>query len=233
MTENPSDSMRCRAQARHAQNIPIRGAMRKNEGRSSSMRRVRLEADVPARQLLPFGPPPLLEGEDAAAYDDLLVRISTAVKPTDIILDILVRDVVDLTWEALRLRRLKTALLTASAHIGLEVILKPLLDDGVAELVEAWARGERHAIERVKGILNSANLTMDAVIAQTVFEQIERLESMERMLAMAEARRNAALREIDRYRATRADAFRRAVDEVEHSPLQIVDMKSGGAKNAP
>ena len=99
-------------------------------------------------------------------------------------------------------------------------------------LVEAWARGERHGIQRVKGILNSANLTIDAVIAQTVFEQIEKLEGMERMLAMIEVRRNATLREIDRYRATRTDAFRRAVDEVEHSPLQIVDMKSSGAKNA-
>ena len=205
------------------------------------MKRVRLHesetrtvgrADGVALQLLPFGPPPLLESEDATAYDDLLTRISTAVKPTNIIEDIWVREFVDLTWEALRLRRLKTALLTASAHIGLEVILKPLLDDGVAELVEAWARGEPQAIQRVKGILNSANLTMDAVIAQTMFEQIEQLERMERMLATVEARRNAALREIDRYRATRAGVLRRTVDEVAQYPLQVVDMKSARPKSA-
>ena len=206
-------------------------------------RRVRLHAksetrtvdrtDGAALQLLPFGPPPLLEGEDSTAYDDLLARTSTTVKPTNIIEDIWVREIVDLTWEALRLRRLKTALLTASAHIGLEVVLKPLVDEGLVELVEAWARGEPQAIQRVKNILNSADLTMDAVIAQTVFEHIEQLERMERMLATVEARRNATLREIERNRATRADAFRRPVDEVEHSPLQIVDMKSNGAKNAP
>jgi hypothetical protein len=120
-----------------------------------------------AMQSLPFGPPPLLEGEDSNAYDELLARISTAVKPTDIIEDIWVREVTDLTWEALRLRRLKTALLSASAHIGLDLILKPLLDDAVVHLVEAWARGEQAAIQRVKDILNSANLSMDAVIAQT------------------------------------------------------------------
>jgi hypothetical protein len=33
-----------------------------------------------AGQLGLFGPPPLLEGEDTAAYDDLLIRISEAVK---------------------------------------------------------------------------------------------------------------------------------------------------------
>ena len=205
------------------------------------MKRVRLHAksetrtvgrtDGVALQLLPFGPPPLLEGEDATAYDDLLARVSTAVKPTNIIEDIWVREVVDLTWEALRLRRLKTAHLTASAHIGLEVVLKPLVDEGLVELVEAWARGEPQAIQRVKGILNSANLTMDAVIAQTVLEQIERLERMERMLATVEGRRNATLREIERYRATRTDALRPNVDEGDNRKLQIIDVKPDQAKN--
>jgi hypothetical protein len=50
-----------------------------------------------------FGPPPLLEGEETAAYDELLVRISGAVNPADIFEEIWVRDLVDLVWEALRL----------------------------------------------------------------------------------------------------------------------------------
>ena len=54
-----------------------------------------------------FGPPPLLEGEDSKAYDTLLARVSGAVKPKDIIEEIWVRDIVNLTWEILRLRRLK------------------------------------------------------------------------------------------------------------------------------
>jgi hypothetical protein len=181
----------------------------------------------PGLQVMPFGPPSLIEGEDATAYDELLARISTAVKPTNIIEDIWVREVVDFTWEALRMRRLKTALLTASAHIGLEGVLKPLLDDGITELVEPWARGEPDAIQRVKGILNSANLTIDAVIAQTMCELIEKLESIERMLAMIEARRNATLREIDRYRATRSDVLRRTTDELKNYPVHVIDMKSG------
>ena len=141
-------------------------------------------------------------------------------------MDIWVRDVVDLTWEALRLRRLIAALLTANAHVGLEVILRPLLDEGIGELVEAWARGERRAIEQVKAILKSANLSMDAINAATVFEQIEQLERMERMLAMVEARRNATLREIDRYR-DRGRELRRTLEQLEPGRLRIVgDAKS-------
>ena len=32
-----------------------------------------------------FGPPPLIEGEDAKAYDELHARVVNAVRPTDII----------------------------------------------------------------------------------------------------------------------------------------------------
>ena len=48
-----------------------------------------------------FGPAPLLDGEDPAAYDELLARVSGGVKPSDILEEIWVRDVVDLVWEAL------------------------------------------------------------------------------------------------------------------------------------
>jgi hypothetical protein len=65
------------------------------------------------RQLALFGPPPLIEGEDTRAYDELLTQISTAVKPANIPEDIWVQDIVDLVWEALRLRRLK-----ANPHDG-------------------------------------------------------------------------------------------------------------------
>src|SRR5499433_4596749 len=81
-----------------------------------------------AGRLALSGPPPLLEGEDTAAYDELLVQISGAVKPADILEEIWVRDIVDLVWEAFRLRRLKANLITVKAHNGLEQILQPLSD---------------------------------------------------------------------------------------------------------
>ena len=55
----------------------------------------------------------LLEGEDAAAYDQLLARICAAVKPVDIIDEMFIADVVSLEWEVLRWRRLKWGLIQA------------------------------------------------------------------------------------------------------------------------
>ena len=71
-----------------------------------------------------FGPPPLLKGEDPAAYDELLARISGAVEPLDKLEEIWMREVVDHVWDARRLRRLKSGLIDASIHKGLTEILE-------------------------------------------------------------------------------------------------------------
>jgi hypothetical protein len=46
-----------------------------------------------------FGPPQLLEGEDPAAYDELLGRVCAAVNPVDVIDEMLIADVVFLEWD--------------------------------------------------------------------------------------------------------------------------------------
>jgi hypothetical protein len=53
-------------------------------------------ARVPGQvqRLAVFGPSLLLEGEDAAAYDELLGRMCAAVKPVDVIYEMLIADVV-------------------------------------------------------------------------------------------------------------------------------------------
>ncbi len=43
------------------------------------------------------------------------------------------------------------------------------------------------------------------------------------MTAMAETRRNNAMREIERHRATFADALRRNVQQIEEGECQVVD----------
>jgi hypothetical protein len=49
------------------------------------------------------------------------------------------------------------------------------------------------------------------------------------MLASAEARRNNALREIDRHRETLGAALRRAVDEIEDAEFQDVETGEAGS----
>jgi len=66
-------------------------------------------ARVPGQvqRLAGFGPPLVLDGEDAAAYDELFARVYAAVKPADVIDEMLIADIVALEWEVLRWRRLK------------------------------------------------------------------------------------------------------------------------------
>jgi hypothetical protein len=70
-----------------------------------------------------FGPPLVLEGEDSAAYDELVGRVYAAVKPVDVIDEIFIADVVPLEWEVLRWRRLKFSLICSHAHQALTAFL--------------------------------------------------------------------------------------------------------------
>jgi hypothetical protein len=85
-----------------------------------------------ARRLALFGPPLLLEGEDAAAYDQLLARICEAIKPVDIIDEMFIADVVSLEWEVLRWRRLKWALMQATGIKALQRFLVEQLESNYA-----------------------------------------------------------------------------------------------------
>lgn len=171
-----------------------------------------------------LGPSPLFRGEDAAAYDDLFARIRGALQPRDILEELWARDVADLAWEVLRLRRLKAHLMRACAHEGMEKVLDPLVedDDDYRELAEDWSTGDQAAIERVDAMLAAAGLTMDAVMARTLVARIGEVERFERMMMAAEARRDTIVREIDRRRAGLASRLRRAIDEPEDAEFEVI-----------
>jgi len=141
-----------------------------------------------AQRLVLFGPPLLIEGEDAAAYDQLLARIFAAVKPVDIIDEIFIADFASLEWEALRLRRLKWSLIRARGLKALEDFMGENLDydlysenfaDDLAEILQEnlpevqakdahtlareCAQNKADAVDKVARILAGIELDMDEV----------------------------------------------------------------------
>jgi len=171
---------------------------------------------------VPFGPAPLIEGEDAGAYDELLVRISTAVRPADIFEEIWVRDIVDLVWEAFRLRRLKACLMTAGARKALAQGLAPVVGWSQADgLARSWAARAPGAVAAVEEHLATAGIGLEGVAAQGLCIELDFIERIDRMIMAAEARRNAALREIDRHRATLGRRLRQAVLEAEAEEVEF------------
>ena len=188
-----------------------------------------------ARRLAWLGPPPLFEGEDAAAYDELSARIAGAVKPADIFEEIWARDIADLDWEVSRLRRLQASLMTSAAYEGLQKVLEPLLEPypQQVDLARAWAARDKAAIKRVDELLASAGLTMDAVTAQTFCTYLDEFERTARMIASAEARRDDALHEIERHRAGWGQELRRVTQEAEKTlEMEVIEDKSGKTRNA-
>ena len=254
---------------------------------------------VPERvqRLALFGPPPLIEGEDAAAYDQLLARICAAVKPVDIIDEIFIADVVPSEWEVLRLRRLKWSLIRA---LGLEFLqdflvghldydlysddfaddLAEILQDNLPEdqvnsaqtLARKYARNEAGAVDKVNEILDGIGLNMDQVLndakrrkaKETVQEYVRREpdavtlvhelltdagvsmdrfmayalvqklddnERIDRLIATAESRRDASLREIERRRAVLGETLRRNVREIEDGEFEVIETTPAQGKN--
>jgi hypothetical protein len=238
------------------------------------------------QRLTLVGSPQLLEGEDAAAYDELLGRVCAAVKPVDIIDEMFIADVVSLEWEVLRWRRLKSSLMRTCGLEALEQFLNKHLDyyghyqkhfeqdlaeilqdnlakdqseDDAHALAHKCARDEPDADDKVNQILASINLDMDDILesararkaeelAQDYLQckpgaiklidnllaeaglsidtlvvralQFDDIERIDRLTTIAETRRNAMLREIDRRRAVRSEMLRRQVQEVEGEPAE-------------
>jgi hypothetical protein len=87
----------------------------------------------------------LLPGEQEAEYATHVARIVSVAKPREAIEEILTRDAIDLTWEILRLRRMKVGLLRASIGSGIERVMRNVGYNLIAagEIATSWAPGEK------------------------------------------------------------------------------------------
>lgn len=173
-----------------------------------------------------LGPPPLIPGEERAGYQTMLARVTEAVRPDGIVEEAWVRDVVDLIWDAVRLRRLKAALMSSSANWGLNNVLTSIGVDRrrALALTPGWAARRHDAVAEVDAELEAAGLGMDHVMAQTLLLHIDEVERIDRMAASTEARRAATLREIALYREALAARLRRAANEaIEEAEFEVVE----------
>jgi hypothetical protein len=182
-------------------------------------------------RVIGIAPSPLLPGEAEADYVGVAARIISVAQPRDAIAEFLTRDVIELTWDILRLRRMKAGLLRAAAGKGVRRVLSTILDvDDTYDqarkadhFAQEWASGRAGARREFTGMLKKAGLTMDDVMAEAFAKEIDSFERFDRMLASAEARRNNALREIDRHRSALGAAVRQVVDEVEDAEFRNVE----------
>jgi hypothetical protein len=167
-------------------------------------------------------PAPIVPGEDASTYDDLRARIFAATNPVDIVEELWVRDVVELVWEVVRLRRLKPTLLAVCAQEGMKKVLDSLGETMPSTLSRGWAARDEAAMAHVNARLAAAGLSIDAVMARTFEAKLGEMERIEDMLTRAEARRAVALRELERHRSSLAQRLRRAAEDVEDAEFKVI-----------
>jgi len=164
-----------------------------------------------------LGKPPVLPNEDAEAYEKLNDQFRRAVNPQDVIEEILLRDVVDVTWEIQRLKDYKMQLLQAKREYSLRIILENFSDrNGYnKELYGEWKNGDKKAIKLINGFLSAKGLDPSAIDAFSFRSELDNMERFDRLIMQAEARRMAHLREVDRHRASLAAILRDTVAKID------------------
>jgi len=186
-----------------------------------------LPAQAPSPVLPPglaelLGPPPLLHGEDGAAYEALFERIGATLKPRDIVEWLLARDVVDAAWESARLRRLRASLRTIGQRRGLtSLLIEAGLDPFAGPVGEVSAQDAADAYhddapfyrEAVERALAERGYLREAVEAQRLRFDLASLEAIDRMAAAADQRRDGVLRTVERRRAGLSAKLRLATSD--------------------
>jgi hypothetical protein len=101
------------------------------------------------------------------------------------------------------------------------------------QLTAKFARSEPRAIAVVQQQLADAGLSLDALTVKGIQGQsLETIERFDRLIATAEIRRNASLREIDRRRTALSEAVRRTVQKIEHDELKVIETTPIRGKSA-
>jgi hypothetical protein len=164
-----------------------------------------------------------------AQYQALAREIDDAVQPNDAIEKIWARDLTDLTWEMLRLRRARDQLMRSSAHKGLESLLRPLVHyTTIGKLCYDWAKREPKAVEEVDRVLAKAGIDQQAIAAHMLREELPTVEKIENLIARAEARRHAILREFDRRRDVIESRLRNIAEGVEDAEFKELPSRGSG-----
>ena len=159
-----------------------------------------------------FGKPPLLRGEDANLYDALFARVVAAARPRDPFEWILLKDYADLAWEVFRLRRAKAGLVNAGHKNALGALAHKLTID-----VMPWV-DQHKSVDAKMLILTSLKdkgFDEDAIAAEAMVRACNELAVFEELIASAETRRNAMLRELDHHRAGLGTRLRTVPDAID------------------
>lgn len=157
-----------------------------------------------------FADRPLLPGENTEQYDVLLRSIIQQVKPADVIEAIWVKDVADLIWETKRLRRWRGQILIQARRKAADELIDQCLrnvsDQELPDFEESSANAlaaggvpnNQKETGKIEKFLQERGLSDENITARSFLMNSPAIERIDRLASLADQRRDALLREIER-----------------------------------
>jgi hypothetical protein len=118
----------------------------------------------------------------------------------------------------------------AGINLDMDDVLKSARARKAEELAQDYLQRKPGAIKLIDQLLGAGS-SIDALMAQALPMELDKIERIDRLITIAETRRNAMLREIDRRRAVLSEVLRRQVQEVE-GEFEVVEKTQAEAKSA-
>lgn len=182
-------------------------------------------ASIPTRDelLRLLGKPPLLRTEPLKEFFSLFERFSAALQPRDLIEAISVWFYTIKTFELVRAYRIRTGIVERARTEAVYSILEwignlPMADVSLQETVLAFAKTLFHtpgkARDELLEFLAKFDIDEEAITAEAVKLSLEKLEIIDRSIALIEAGRNAMMHEMLFYRQELRPRFRELEEEL-------------------
>jgi hypothetical protein len=166
---------------------------------------------------------PVLMNESADDLDRVRETLNNEIKPRGIIEQLYLLDYAELTFEILRLRRWKTAILNAHFVPALETVFRQLLDQSgydpgdasatAKDIAQRWF-ANKEVRKYGARLLRQYGLDKSAIEAEAFRKSADDIELIDKLLASAESRRNKIIREIATYRGGLAQQLEKSANRI-------------------
>jgi hypothetical protein len=168
--------------------------------------------------------PAVLRTESKDEFAKLIEELNQEIKPANFIERMYVEDIANLVWDIKRLRRIKTGIINNAFQRALKTILRqiqfktssvlpPAAISAPDDLAYDWLFTQESK-DRVSSLLQEAGLDEFAVEAEAFRVMIDDIEKVDRALAVAEVRRDNALRMIAECKETLSARIQQSAERV-------------------
>ena len=166
---------------------------------------------------------PVLMNEPVDDLDCVRETLNNEIKPRGMVEQLYLLDYAELTFEILRLRRWKMALLNTNFVPALETVFMQLFLQSAYNSGQASATAQDIAHrwfvdKKVKKygarLLRQCGLDKSAIEAEAFRKSADQIELIDKLLASAESRRNKIIREIAAYRNGLAQQLEKSANRI-------------------